>query len=118
MKGGPLDWGLDGINLLIDMMGDVDLGGAIALDYSVASLSALEAAARERLADPAEALYDDEQSFTAGAVAYLGEALMRVGGGRWAWAAEAPAGAEVGDPLLRQRLFEHRWRIDSAGEPD
>jgi hypothetical protein len=50
-----LDWWLDRINLLIDMMRDVDLGGAIALDYSAASLSALEAAARDRLADPAEA---------------------------------------------------------------
>jgi hypothetical protein len=38
---------LDRINLLIDMMGDVDLGGAIALDYSVASWTALEAAARD-----------------------------------------------------------------------
>lgn len=118
MNGEPLDWWLDRINLLIDMMGDVDLGGAIALDYSAASLSALEAAARDRLADPAEALYDDQQSFTASVVAYLGEALMRVGGGRWDWAVEAPADATVSDPLLRQRLTEHRWRIDSAGEPD
>jgi hypothetical protein len=49
VNGEPLDWWLDRINLLIDMMGDVDLGGAIALDYSAASLSALEAAARDRL---------------------------------------------------------------------
>ncbi len=118
MNGEPLDWWLDRINLLIDMMGDVDLGGALALDYSPASLSALEAAARDRLADPAEALYDDEQPFTASVVAYLGEALMRVGGGRWDWAAEAPAEVTVSDPLLRQRLGEHRWRIDSAGDPD
>jgi hypothetical protein len=121
VNGEPLDWWLDRINLLIDMMRDVDLGGAIALDYSVASLSALEAAARDRLADPAEALYDDQQSFTASVVAYLGEALMRVGGGRWDWALEsraAPADVRVSDPLLRQRLAEHRWRIDSAGEPD
>ena len=80
MNGEPLDWWLDRINLLIDMMGDVDLGGALALDYSPASLSALEAAARDRLADPAEALYDDEQPFTASVVAYLGEALMRQSG--------------------------------------
>jgi hypothetical protein len=86
----PLDWWLDRINLLIDMTGDIDLGGAVVLDYSAASLSALEAAVREWLADPAEALYDEQQSFTAGAVAYLGEALMRVGGGRWDWAAERP----------------------------
>jgi hypothetical protein len=118
VNGEPLDWWLDRINLLIDMTGDVDLGGAVDLDYSAASLSALEAAARERLVDPAEALYDDEQSFTAGVVAYLGEALMRVGGGRWDWVAEAPADVAVSDPLLRQRLAEHRWRIDSAGEPD
>ena len=104
VNGEPLDWWLDRINLLIDMMGDVDLGGAIALDYSAASLSALEAAARDRLADPAEALYDDQQSFTASVVAYLGEALMRVGGGRWDWAAEAPADVTVSDPLVRQRL--------------
>lgn len=117
MNGAPLDWWLDRINLLIDMMGDVDLGGAIDLDYSAASLTALEAAARDRLADPAEALYDDQQSFTASVVAYLGEALMRVGGGRWDWAVEAPADVTVSDPLLRQRLSEHRWRIDSAGEP-
>lgn len=118
MEGGPLDWWLDRINLLIDMMGDVDLGGAVALDYSESSLSALEAAARNRLADPTEVLYDEHQSFTAGVVAYLGEALMRVGGGRWDWVAEAPEGVTVGEPLLRQRLSEHRWRIDSAGEPD
>ncbi|OBB90832.1 hypothetical protein A5782_16010 [Mycobacterium sp. 852002-40037_SCH5390672] len=118
MEGGPLDWWLDRINLLIDMMGDLDLGGTVTLDYSEASLSALEAAARNRLADPAEALYDEHQSFTAGVVAYLGEALMRVGGGRWDWVAEAPTGITVDDPVLRQRLSEHRWRIDSAGEPD
>ncbi len=118
MEGGPLDWWLDRINLLIDMMGDVDLGGAVELDYSEDSLSALEAATRNRLVDPAEALYDDHQSFTAGVVAYLGEALMRVGGGRWDWVAEAPAGTTIDDPLLRRRLSEHRWRIDSAGEPD
>ncbi|MDM4139009.1 MULTISPECIES: hypothetical protein [Mycobacterium] len=118
MEGGPLDWWLDRINLLIDMMGDVDLGGAVALDYSEASLSALEAAARDRLGDPAEALDDEQQAFTAGAVAYVGEALMRVGGGRWDWAAEAPAGLTIDDPQLRQRLSGHRWRIDSAGEPD
>lgn len=117
MNAKPLDWWLDRINLLIDMTGDVDLGGAVALDYSAASLSALEAAARDRLADPADALYDDQQSFTAGVVAYLGEALMRVGGGRWDWAAEALADVTVSD-TLRQRLSEHRWRIDSAGEPD
>ena len=29
VNGEPLDWWLDRINLLIDMMGDVDLGGAI-----------------------------------------------------------------------------------------
>jgi hypothetical protein len=118
VNGNPLDWWLDRINLLIDMTGDVDLGGAIELDYSVASLAALEDAARDRLADPVEALYDDQQSFTAGVVAYLGEALMRIGGGRWDWGAEAPADVTVSDPLLRQRLAEHRWRIDSAGEPD
>jgi hypothetical protein len=118
VEGGPLDWWLDRINLLIDMMGDVDLGGAVALDYSESSLSALEAAARNRLADPTEVLYDEHQSFTAGVVAYLGEALMRVGGGRWDWVAEAPEGATADEPLLRQRLSEHRWRIDSAGEPD
>ena len=50
VDGEPLDWWLDRINLLIDMMGDVDLGGAIALDYSAASLTALEAAALDRLA--------------------------------------------------------------------
>ena len=118
MERAPLDWWLDRINLLIDMMGDVDLGGAVELDYSEASLSAVEAAARNRLGDPAEALYDEQQSFTAGVVAYLGEALMRVGGGRWDWVAEAPDGVEVADAVLRQRLAEHRWRIDSAGEPD
>ncbi|MDM4139010.1 MULTISPECIES: hypothetical protein [Mycobacterium] len=103
---------------MIDMMGDVDLGGAVTLDYSEASLSALEAAARNRLGDPAEALDDEHQSFTAGVVAYLGMALMRVGGGRWDWVAEAPAGTTIDDPLLRRRLPECRWRIDSAGEPD
>jgi hypothetical protein len=116
MNGEPLDWWLDRVNLLIDMMGDVDLGGAIALDYAAASLSALENAVRDRLADPAEALYDDQQSFTASVAAYLGEALMRVGGGRWDWVADADV--TVSDPLLRQRLTEHRWHIDSAGEPD
>ncbi|OBI99641.1 hypothetical protein A5624_09835 [Mycobacterium sp. 1482292.6] len=118
MEGGPLDWWLDRINLLIDMTGDVDLGGSVTLDYSEASLSVLETAARDRLADPAEALEDANQSFTAGVVAYLGEALMRVGGGRWDWVAEPPAGVAVDDPGLRRRLSEHRWRIDSAGEPD
>lgn len=46
MERAPLDWWLDRINLLIDMMGDVDLGGAVTLGYSESSLSALEATAR------------------------------------------------------------------------
>lgn len=118
VEGGPLDWWLDRVNLLIDMTGDVDLGGAVTLDYSEASLSALEAAVRNRLSDPAEALDEEHQSFTAGVVAYLGEALMRVGGGRWDWVADAPDDATIDDAVLLQRVSEHRWRIDSAGEPD
>jgi hypothetical protein len=114
----PLDWWLDRVNLLIDMMGDVDLDGSVVLDYSEDSLSALQAAARDRLGDPAEALDGGQQSFTAGVVAYVGEALMRVGGGRWDWVAQASAGVAVAGAVLAQRLAEHRWRIDSAGEPD
>ena len=111
----PLDWWLDWINVLIGTMWDANLRGVVELDYSRESLPILENFVRERYRGRYP-LGDD--SFNAGVVAYLGETLMRLGGGAWEWTTEEFPDAGPGDPDLRRNLAKHQWHASGGDEPD
>lgn len=119
-----LAWWLNWINVLIDMMADTYLKGAVPLDYSEASLRALENVVCQRYRYPIQLLNEDH--FVAGAAAYLGETLMRVGGGAWEWTTEATETSFdclIRDSNLLLSAARHRWRVmdevevDAAGLP-
>ncbi|HTQ20610.1 hypothetical protein [Mycobacterium sp.] len=103
-----LDWWLDWINALIGTMASAYLRDVVELDFSRASLPALEKFVSERYRGRYP-LGDD--SFNAGVVAYLGETLMRVGGGVWGWTTEAL-------PNTGHDLRRHPWHVSGADEPD
>lgn len=111
----PLEWWLDWSAGLIELTDDAYLQGAVELDYSEASLRALEAVVRDRYNSSVQVLGDDP--FAAGVVAYLGETLMRLAGGAWGWTAEALPDTELIDPSL-QSVPTHRWHISGGDEPD
>ncbi len=111
-----MDWWLDWVNVLIGLLGDAYLDGVVDLDYSKASLQALEDVVRERYRYPVQALSDDP--FASGVVAYVGESLMRVAGGAWAWSTDPSLGSVAGGPDLTQSVATHRWYISGTGEPD
>jgi hypothetical protein len=121
---GLLDEWVNRSGLAIDFMGHFDFGDALTLDYSVGSLRELAAALAEHFADPAEALYADEQPLVEGVVAYVGECLLRLARGRWDWDDE-PGFTERGRPALASadlvtRLDEHRWsfeHVEGSGVP-
>jgi hypothetical protein len=112
----PLEWWLDWINVLIGLTDDAYLRGAVPLDYSPASLQALEGVVRARYGNPLQTSGDDP--FVSGVVAYLGETLMRMAGGAWGWTTDAPSDAGLDDPDLRRAMARHRWFISGADEPD
>lgn len=102
----------------IDMMMHFDFGDPLDLDFSADSLRALATAVAEHFADPAELLYADEQPLVEGAVAYVGECLLRLARGRWDWD-DATGFAERGWPALATtdlaaRLDGYRWRFDDV----
>lgn len=117
-----LNWWLDWINVLIDAVADTHLRPAVQLDYSEASLRAVERLVRDRYAYPIQLLHQD--SLLAGLAAYLGEALMRVGGGAWEWTTDAGEGSlssvepRIRDPQSPLSAARHRWRIMGDDEPD
>lgn len=114
-----LDWWLDWINVLIDMTRDTDLRGVVELDYSEASLQALEEVVRQRYRYPIEPLNDDP--FVSGVVAYVGETFMRVAGGAWEWttkATEASFDCLLRDPDLLLSVAKHSWWVMGNDEPD
>ena len=115
MESEPLDWWLDSINVLIGMMWDANLRGVVELDYSRDSLPTLESCVRERYRGRYP-LGDD--AFNAGLAAYLGETLMRLGGGAWDWTTEEFPDAGPGDPDLRRNLAQHEWHASGGDEPD
>ncbi|VBA42026.1 hypothetical protein LAUMK13_03834 [Mycobacterium innocens] len=106
-----LQWWLDWVNVVIGMMGDAHLRGVVELDYSPGSLQALEEVVRERYRGRYP-LGDD--AFAAGVAAYVGETLMRVGGGAWEWSTQWPGDAGSGDG----ELARHCWFVSGAEEPD
>jgi hypothetical protein len=57
----------------------------VKLDFGPASLRRLEEVALERFAGADDLADEGEQGFVDGAVAYVGETLMRVAGGSWVW---------------------------------
>ncbi len=72
------------------------------LDYSPASLDGLEQVVLDRFGVPDDAAFLDERGLTFGVAAYLGEALLRVAGGVWDWAAsDDPVGFPDGVPIVR-----------------
>lgn len=110
-----LEWWLDWINVLIGMMADANLRGVVDMDYSQASLQALENVVRERYRGRYP-LGDD--AFTAGVVAYVGETLMRVGGGAWEWTTEPFPDTGPGEQDSRRELAKHHWHASGGDEPD
>ncbi|MFD7654648.1 hypothetical protein ACFV4N_11790 [Actinosynnema sp. NPDC059797] len=79
----PLAEWRSGIDPVLARLRDAELPAGFPLDFSPASLSALEAVLLERF--PAGARFGGED-LAESAVAYVGEALLLVGGGDWEWA--------------------------------
>jgi hypothetical protein len=69
-------------------------------DFTSSSLDALEAALLDRFDQPGDLHADDAWGLVDAAVGYLGESLLRVAGGAWAWRDEAP-GSAGGVPVAR-----------------
>jgi hypothetical protein len=67
-----------------------ELPEEFSLDYSAASLRAVEGHVIDRLDGPDDLADPGEQRFVDGVVAYVGETLMRRGGGAWIWPESAP----------------------------
>lgn len=82
----------------------------VTLDFSPESLRRLEEIALDRVDDVDDLDHEDEQGFVDGAVAYVGETLMRVAGGAWAWDSGSPvaeADARLGlAPVSPRRLLK------------
>jgi hypothetical protein len=84
----PLAEWLDGLGLKIIFLEDAELpaDAGVPFDFSGDSLRQLESFVLDRFGVPDDVLDFDEREFTEGVTAYLGETLMRVGGGSWEWA--------------------------------
>jgi hypothetical protein len=68
---------------------DVELADVdVRLDYTAASLPAVERLVLDRFEIVDDVSFGEERPFLDGVTAYLGETLMRVAGGAWAWRAE------------------------------
>ncbi|GAB2962662.1 hypothetical protein GCM10027280_59390 [Micromonospora polyrhachis] len=84
-KEDPLEDWLDSLLERFLSLRDGELAQDIELDFSGESLDRLEAAMLERF-DFADDVHDpDEQDFVLGVAGYLGEVLLRLAGGSWAW---------------------------------
>jgi hypothetical protein len=80
-------------------------------DYTPASLSALEQVVLEWFDEADELGEDDSLEFVRDVVGYIGEALMRIGGGWW----HSDAGPDaIIDPLDPDQLKSLRVRFDPA----
>lgn len=99
----PATW-LEHLPLTVGHLEDFELEGHddVELDYSAASLDGLEQVVLDRFGVPDDAAFADERGLTFGVAAYLGEALLRVAGGVWDWAAsDDPVGFPDGVPIVR-----------------
>lgn len=77
------DW-LELMHPRLARLQDSELPDDFPFDYSRESLEAIEAIILERFDDGAWST-PDARGFVEGAMGYLGEALLRVGGGAWDW---------------------------------
>jgi hypothetical protein len=76
------DW-VQGISPRLGHLEAFHLPADLRLDFTRASLDRLGQLAVDRFASPDELVDTDQEGFVAGVVAYVGEALLRVGGGGW-----------------------------------
>jgi hypothetical protein len=74
--------------------------GDVKLDFSPASLRRVEEILLDRFGDAADLDDPDEQGLVEGAMAYVGETLMRVAGGSWTWEAGSQTPVVQADPEL------------------
>jgi hypothetical protein len=79
----PFQEWLDAVHVRIELLSDEGLPGDLRFDYSAASLARLESVFLDRFADPLDVLAAGSGELVLGAAAYLGESLVRVGGGSW-----------------------------------
>ncbi|GIE78318.1 hypothetical protein Aph02nite_42680 [Actinoplanes philippinensis] len=90
----PLEDDSDWVQAVHPRLGNLedyqDLPEDVRLDFSPASLDALE---------PLLAARDGDETFADGARAYIGETLMRIGGGRWVVTDDNPAAVRFDDAL-------------------
>lgn len=93
------DW-VQGISPVLGHLEAFELPRGFPFDFSPVSLERLEGILLEQYARPDDVSEDDEQGLVEGVVAYVGEALLRVGGGSWAWQ-EDPDVALSGLPVVR-----------------
>lgn len=104
VAGDPLGEWLGTLELRVLRLQDVELPQDFVLDYSADSLSRLAAVLLDRLADPDDVGQPEHEGLVLSAAAYVGESLLRVGGGEWRWV-DQPGGAAglpvaVPDPAL------------------
>ena len=108
MKGGELpvdvgerlsDW-REGMHPRLARLQDFELPEDFPFDYSPTSLDRLEAILLERFGTTEELTRDDARGFVEAATGYVGEVLLRAGGGSWAWE-EASVTVPYGLPLVR-----------------
>ena len=83
----PLAEWLDILGLKIIFLEDAELpaDAGVAFDFSGDSLRRLEPLVVDRFGVPDDVTDPEEREFVYGVTAYLGETLMRLGGGRWEW---------------------------------
>ncbi|WP_459545842.1 hypothetical protein [Nocardia sp. X0981] len=92
------DW-VDGISLNLLGLEELEEPNGFRLDFSPASLNALEKQLLDYFGEPAELGDPARRAIADGAAGYLGEMLLRAAGGEWGWSAEEPvvrAGRELG----------------------
>src|SRR5262245_17022860 len=78
-----LDEWLDTIDVLLDRLADFYLPDDFPFDYSATSLEHLEAEVLARSPHGGWQPGGDSAAFVESVMAYVGEALMRTGGGHW-----------------------------------
>ncbi|MEU0497961.1 hypothetical protein [Mycobacterium sp. NPDC006124] len=121
MAGVADEW-LNRLDLAIEFMAQLDFAGALTLDYTAASLTALTTGLAERVSGPLALLDDSLQPLLQGAVAYAGECFIRLSRGHWVWEDTLDDAPRMGptDPDVWARVRQYRWRfeeISARGAP-
>ncbi|MGW4367810.1 hypothetical protein ACWEKT_19400 [Nocardia takedensis] len=95
----PISAWIESMETRLARLEDRYLTDGFALDFSAASLAALESAALRRFSTGADLLTDEGRDFVACAAGYLGETLLRVAGGGWRWD-EDPSSRSFDSPVV------------------